>query len=384
MSQPLIPVYRPWMGIEEAEATHRPILSGWVTQGPEVAAFEKEFADYVGSQHAVAVANCTVALHLALLVAGVTCGDEVITVSHSYIATANAIRYLGATPVFVDIELDSLNLDPTLLAPALTPKTKAILVVHQIGMPANLEPILTFARKHELIVVEDAACAVGSEIQWQGEWQKIGRPHGDMACFSFHPRKLLTTGDGGMITTSNPQWVERLRRLRQHSMSVSDVVRHGSSKVIREAFPELGYNYRLTDIQAAVGRVQLGRLPELLERRRAQVEYYRENLPLRFQNQPGWARSNWQSVGVHLDSQWDQQEVMQHLLDAGISARRGIMNAHREEAYPAGSWRGGPLVLSERAQDEYILLPLFHEITQAEQDRVISALQKLPQLLKKS
>lgn len=380
MKEPLIPVYRPWLGIEEAQATHEPILSGWVTQGPQVAAFEKEFADYVEADNAIAVANCTVALHLALLVAGVTAGDEVITVSHSYIATANSIRYLNAIPVFVDIQLSTLNMNPDLLEKARTEKSKAILVVHQIGMPADMESILNFAKRHNLAVVEDAACAVGSEILWNGEWQKIGRPHADLACFSFHPRKLLTTGDGGMITTSNPVWVERLRRLRQHSMSVSDVVRHGSSKVIREGYPELGFNYRLTDIQASVGRVQLSRLPQLLARRRAQVEVYRQNLaglPLTFQEQPSWARSNYQSVGIHVDPRFSQDEVMQRLLDLGISARRGIMNAHREEAYPADTWRGGPLPESERAQDQYILLPLFHELSEADQDRVIAALRQI-------
>ena len=376
----MIPVYRPWLGEEEALATHAPILSGWVTQGPEVAAFENEFRAYVGAEHAVAVSNCTVALHLALLVAGVEAGDEVITVSHSYIATANSVRYTGATPVFVDVDVTTMNMDPALLAGALSPRSKAILLVHQIGMPADLERILAFATEHNLVVIEDAACAIGSEILWKGEWQKIGRPHGQLACFSFHPRKLLTTGDGGMITSSNPEWIERLRRLRQHSMSVSDVVRHGSAKVIREGYPELGYNYRMTDIQAAVGRVQLSRLPALLQRRRAQVEVYRQGLlglPLTFQSQAPWALSNWQSVAVRLQEGWDQTQVMQQLLDRGISARRGIMNAHREDAYPPGTWRGAVLTASEMAQDRYILLPLFHEMSESDQQRVIHALHEI-------
>ena len=181
------------------------ILSGWVTQGPEVAAFEREFAEYVGAPHACAVSNCTTALHLALLAVGVGAGDEVITVSHSFIATANAIRYCGATPVFVDIEPGTLNMDPALIEPAITERTKAILCVHQLGMPCDLARIVEIGRRRGIPVIEDAACAIGSEILWNGRWEKIGKPHGDIACFSFHPRKVITTGDGGMLTTANPE-----------------------------------------------------------------------------------------------------------------------------------------------------------------------------------
>src|SRR5262249_48365714 len=157
----------------------------------------KEFAAYVGCAHATAVSNCTTALHLALLAVGVGAGDEVITVSHSYIATANSIRYCGAKPVFVDVEPVTFNMDPELIAPAITSKTKAILLVHQIGMPANLEAIIAVAKQHNLAVIEDAACAIGSEVMWEGQWEKVGRTRGDIACFSFHPRKIVSTGDGG-------------------------------------------------------------------------------------------------------------------------------------------------------------------------------------------
>ena len=260
-----IPIAKPWVGALELEAVKRPLLSGWLTQGPEVAAFEKEFADYVGAKYACAVSNCTTALHLALLAAGVQPGDQVITVSHSFIATANSIRYCGALPVFIDIEPNTFNVDPELIEKRINERTRAILCVHQIGMPCDLEKIVAIARRHHVAVIEDAACAVGSEILWDAAWEKIGRPRGDVACFSFHPRKLLTTGDGGMITTSNPEWDRKFRLWRQHSMSIPDMARHHAKQVVFESYLEAGYNYRMTDIQAAVGREQLKRLPEMIE-----------------------------------------------------------------------------------------------------------------------
>jgi perosamine synthetase len=281
-----IPIAKPWLGEAEAEAASRAILSGWVTQGPEVAAFEQEFATYVGANSACAVSNCTTALHLALLAVGVQPGDEVITVSHSYIATANSIRYCGAIPVFVDIEPQTYNINPMLienvisdrLQRGIAERTRAILIVHQIGMPCDLKAILDIAHRYNLPVIEDAACAIGSEILWDGNWEKIGKPHGDIACFSFHPRKVITTGDGGMLTTNNPQWDQQFRLWRQHGMSIPDTVRHGAKQVIFESYPMLGYNYRMTDIQAAVGREQLKRLPEIVERRRYLAQQYQEKL----------------------------------------------------------------------------------------------------------
>ena len=388
----MIPITKPMLGENEAEAARRVILSGWTSQGPEVAAFEREFAEYVGAPHACAVSSCTTALHLALLAIGVQPEDEVITVSHSYIATANVIRYCGATPVFVDIEPDTFNLDPKQIEGAVTDRTRAILCVHQIGMPCDLAAILEIARRHSLPVVEDAACAIGSEILWQGRWEKIGKPQADVACFSFHPRKVISTGDGGMITTANAEWDAKFRLLRQHGMSVPDTVRHGASQVIFESYPIVGYNFRMTDIQAAVGREQLKRLPEIVGKRRELASRYKSLLSeipgLGLPVEPDWARSTWQSFCVRLPIGSDQRQVMQSMLDAGVATRRGVMCAHREVAYPANTWYCAGrtegcactagfcqrLRHSQEAQDHTIILPLFPQMSLEQQDYVVKAL----------
>ncbi|MBB3976622.1 dTDP-4-amino-4,6-dideoxygalactose transaminase [Rhizobium azooxidifex] len=378
----MIPIAKPMLDEREVEAVRRVVLSGWVTQGPEVATFENEFATFVGADHACAVSNCTTALHLALKVVGVGPGDEVVTVSHSFIATANAVRYCGAVPVFVDIEENGFNIDPDRIEAAITPKTKAILCVHQFGMPCDLEKIVAIGQKHSIPVVEDAACASGSEILWQGNWEKIGKPHGDVACFSFHPRKLLTTGDGGMLTTANADYDAKFRLWRQHGMSVTDAVRHGSKQVIFESYPELGYNYRMTDMQAAIGRVQLARLPDLIEARRRMAELYRKGLAeipgVEAPGEPPWARTNWQSYCVRLAEGLDQLQVMQTLLDRGVSTRRGIMNSHREPAYadPSTHRVSGSLENSVAAQERCIVLPLFAQMTEADVATVLDELRQ--------
>jgi dTDP-4-amino-4,6-dideoxygalactose transaminase len=389
-----IPVARPLLGEEEADAARRAILSGWITQGPEVAAFEQEFAAAVGAPHACAVSSCTAALHVALVACAIAPRDEVITVSHSFIATANAIRYCGATPVFVDVEPGTFNIDATLIEGAIGPRTKAILAVHQLGMPCDLPAILGIARRHGLRVIEDAACAAGSEISDGGHWERIGKPHGDIACFSFHPRKLLSTGDGGMLTTSDSELDARFRLLRQHGMSVPDSVRHNATEIVFEEYRVLGFNYRMTDIQAAIGREQIKRLPVIVARRRTLAARYDAGLGgtpgITVPAEPSWARSNWQSYAIRVEA-GRQRAIMQRLLDESISTRRGVMNAHREAAYPPHTWRAGapggpaavaeasavkegpPLRHSEEARDSAIVLPLFHELTQTDQDRVIDA-----------
>ncbi len=396
-----IPVAKPVLGEEEAAAARRAILSGWVVMGPEVAAFEKEFAEMVGATQAVACSSGTAALHLALMALDLGPGDEVITVSHSFIATANAVRYVGATPIFVDVEPETGNLNPDLVPAAITPKTKAILAAHQLGMPCDLPRLLALAQDHHLHLIEDAACAVGSEVRMDkeveggglgvadpfppplkspspGGWEPIGRPRGVLATFSFHPRKIITTGDGGMITGSDPALMERLAQLRTHSMSLSTAERHQAGKVVFEEYLEVGYNYRLSDIQGAIGREQLKRLPSLLESRRHLGRRYQEKLAgypwLALPQEPPWARSNWQSYWVTLTPACprDQEAVMQALKEEGIHTRRGVMCAHREPAYRDFPLRF-PLPVSEYLQDRSIILPLYPGMTDSDQDRVIAA-----------
>jgi perosamine synthetase len=375
----VIPIAMPVLEKAEAEAAHQAVLSGWVSQGPQVAAFEREFAASVGAPHACAVSNCTTALHLALLAVDVGPGDEVITASHSFIATANSIRYCGANPVFVDIDPFTYNLDPQCVADAVTSRTRAILAVHQMGMPCDLYALMAVAGRHDIALIEDAACAAGSQVRTNGEWEWIGKPHGQIACFSFHPRKVITTGEGGMLTTSDPELDRKFRLSRHHGMNVPDTVRHGSQHVIFEDYLVIGFNYRMTDVQAAVGRKQLERLPVLVSRRRALAARYDELLGniegLGLPFEPDWARSNWQSYCVRLPDHVDQKAVMQSLLDQGIATRRGIMCSHREAPY-SGDKQRHDLRQSELAQDHSILLPIYTQMTEHDLERIAAALRR--------
>jgi perosamine synthetase len=399
----VIPITKPCIGEEEAIAAKEAILSGWVTQGPRVKAFEDAFADYVGADFACAVSSCTTALHLALIAVGVKPGDIVITVSHSFIATANAVRYCSAEPVFVDIDLNTLNMDPDdlrrcllqdceehggrlyyrnvdRLAAGESPlrtlinnsapvsnrlgRIACILPVHQMGLPCDIAEIVSIAKDFALPVIEDAACAVGSEVSFDGgkTWDKIGRPHGDIACFSFHPRKILTTGDGGMITTNDPKFDNTFRLLRQHGMTISDTVRHRSNKVVFEEYVTTAFNYRLTDIQAAMGIEQLKKIDSILNERRRLAGCYEEflgNIPhIELPRPKHTVLPNWQSYPVRLleAAPCNQYEFMQTLLKKGISSRRGIMNGHQELPYIDAGWS---LPKSENSRDWIILLPLY-------------------------
>jgi perosamine synthetase len=369
----MIPVAKPYLREEEAKAAYDTILTGWITQGPRVQEFEEKFAIYTGARFAVAVSNCTTALHLSMIVAGVKAGDEVICPSLSYIATANSIMYVGAKPVFAEIDPVTMNIDPVDAEKRITARTKAILVVHQVGLPCDIDAFIALAKKHNIQLIEDAACAAGSAYKER----KIGS-HSSLVCFSFHPRKVLTTGDGGMITTDNEEFYNRLKLLRQHGMSVSDRVRHNSDKVIFEEHVEVGYNYRMTDIQAAVGLKQLERLDWLVAERRKIAEKYIQAFSdikgLRMPVEPEGYFSNWQSFVVYVDASAPifRNNLMQGLLNDGISTRRGIMTSHREKAYAffAGETN---LPVSENVSDNSIILPLYVPMSESETDSVIAS-----------
>jgi len=368
----VIPFARPTLGEEEIEAIRSVIDSGWVTQGPKVSQFERTFSELTGSGAAVAVSSCTTALHLALIASGVGRGDEVVVPSMSFIATANAVVHAGGTPVFAEVDPKTYNLDLADVERRITDKTKAILLVHQLGLPANISEFQDLAKEHDLELVEDAACAIGSTY--------AGSPiggHRDLTCFSFHPRKLLTTGDGGMITTPTEESAVFLRRLRQHGMSVADVERHSSPIVVREEYLEIGFNYRLTDIQAAMGLVQLERLPSILRERELRRRWYDELLApfdwIGCPVVPGNRTWNVQTYAVRLHG-FDaarRDRVMQELRDREIATRPGVMTAHREPAY---QHLGVSLPTSEMASDGSLALPLFNELTQSQAERVTMAL----------
>ncbi|MEU5310398.1 DegT/DnrJ/EryC1/StrS family aminotransferase [Streptomyces sp. NPDC021562] len=375
MSTDRVPVMIPWLGAEEARAASDAVLSGWVAQGPRVAAFEKAFAERVGAEHGIAVSSCTTALHLSLVALGIGPGDEVVVPSLSFIATANAVRYVGAEPVFADVDPATANLTRDTVDAVRTARTRAVLAVHQGGVPADVHTLRAACADWDLPLVEDAACAIGSTVD--------GKPVGHgalLAAWSFHPRKVVTTGEGGMITTDDAEWAARLRRLREHGMNASAAERHASNRPVLESYLEVGFNYRMTDIQAAVGLVQLGKLDAMITRRRELAARYDALLhdvpgltPVR---DPAYGQSNFQSYWVLLDEDFPlgRDDLLGALSEAGVSARRGIMAAHLEPAY--ADHPHGPLPVTERISRDSLILPLFHTMTEAQQDRVVAALRE--------
>lgn len=371
-----LPIAKPYLTADEAQGAYDVILTNWVTQGPKVQEFEEKFAAYVGSKYAVAVSNCTTALHLAMIVAGVKEGDEVICPSMSYIATANSVKYAGAKPVFAEVGPD-YNIDIEHVKALITPKTKAILIVHQIGIPSDIDAYSKLCKEKNLVLIEDAACAAGSSYKGK----KIGS-HSDLVCFSFHPRKVITTGDGGMISTNREDYSTRLKLLRQHGMSVNDRVRHASDKIIFEEHVEVGYNYRMTDIQAAVGIKQLEKLDMIVEARRKIAERYNEafkNIPqIELYKENTDHHVNYQSYVIFIKPgvKLTRNAFMEAMNAEGVSTRRGVMTTHREPAYEK-ECKGLKLPKSEFYSDNSVVLPLFYPMTNEEIERVISTVRKI-------
>jgi dTDP-4-amino-4,6-dideoxygalactose transaminase len=379
VAKKIIHIAQPKMGKEEWEALKAPLESGWLTQGPQVGAFEKLFAEKHEVKHALAVSNCTTALHLSLLALGIGEGDEVIVPSFTWVSTANAVLYCRATPVFIDIETATFNLDITQLRNKISTKTKAIIAVHLFGLCVNINAIKQ-AFPH-LKIIEDAACAAGAGY--------FGRPAGglgNIGCFSFHPRKSITTGEGGMITTNDDALAEMINMLRNHGASVSEEQRHLGPKPYRLAeYNLLGYNYRMTDLQGAVGLVQLKKLEGFINERNEWANYYSTQLKdipwLLTPGVPEGYKHGWQSYVLMIDesrSPMKRNEIMERLMEKGVSTRPGTHAVHML-GYYATSFHINPSDFpSSYAANEYSMsIPLHNCMSREDFEYVAESLKSL-------
>jgi perosamine synthetase len=363
---------RPCFGEAEAEAAAAVVRSGWVVGGPRLAEFERRFAKLCGADHAIGVSSWTTGAFLVLHAWGIGPGDEVIVPSLTFIASVNIIRHVGATPVFAETDPATYNIDPNDAARRISDRTRVIMPVDQLGLPCDIDAIGALARRHGLRVLDDAACAFGSF--------NMGRPVGalaDATVFSLHARKVVTTAEGGMIATDDAALAERLRRLRHQGMSLSDYARHAGPPTQFESYPEIGYNHRITDIQAAIGLAQLDRLDDILERRRAVAARYGAHLSghpaLIAPHVPPGLTHNWQSYQIRLreDAGLSRSTVMDRLFEMGIPTRRGVMASHLEPPYRRDATS---LPLTEVTAASTLQLPMHPELTPEQQDRVLTAL----------
>jgi dTDP-4-amino-4,6-dideoxygalactose transaminase len=381
-----IPITKPFFGPEELRAVQLPLESGWVVQGPFVRQFEERFAAFTGARYAVATSSCTTALHIAVAALGLQPGDEVLVPAFTWIATANVVEYMGARPVFCDIDLATFNVDVAQLASLITPRTVGIIPVHLFGLCADMQAILELARRHGLWVVEDAACAFGA---WY-HGQHAGTL-GDAGCFSFHPRKSITTGEGGMLTTARADLDDLARSLRDHGASRSDLARHhGKAGFLLAEYNHLGYNVRMTDIQAALGCAQMERARWLLAERARRAQRYDALLAdcawLARPRVPAGYIHGWQSyvclfrpeeptlANVERLHAW-RNAVMLRLEERGIATRQGthapVIQGYYAQKYSLRPEQFPQAYLADRLS---VSLPLYAQMTDAEQDLVCASL----------
>lgn len=382
-----INIAEPCLGDSEWEAVKEPIDTGWLTQGSKVKEFETKFAKKHGVKYAYATTSCTTALHLALVALGVTRGDVVIVPSFTWIATANVVEYCSATPVFCDSHLDTYNMDVEKLAALLEKfagegkRVKAVIPVHLFGLMADMEPILELSEKYGFSVVEDAACAAGAMYE-----KKYAGGFGDLGCFSFHPRKIITTGEGGMCTTNAPELAERISCLRSHGATASEEQRHSSnSPYLMADFNVLGFNYRMSDLQGAVGSVQIDKLDGFIEERRKWAAYYNEKLKsldwLIPPTEPDKCRHSYQAYVCRIDTKkirFMRNEVMKKMQDAGIGTRAGTHAVH-ELGYYKGKYgiRQEDYPVAAELYANTISLPLHNKMEKEDYDYVINVLSNL-------
>lgn len=383
-----IPIAKPFFGEEELAAVVEPLKSGWIVQGPRVAEFERLFATYTGAPHAVAASNCTTALHMAVAALGLQPGDEVIVPAFTWVSTANVVEYMGAKPVFCDIDLATYNIDVRKIEPLITERTVGLLPVHLFGLCADMDPILDLARTHGLWVVEDAACAFGA---WYGG--RHAGTMGDIGCFSFHPRKSITTGEGGMITTARDDVARKTRSLRDHGASRSDLARHqAASAFLLADYDDLGYNYRMTDLQAAVGCVQMSRAAAILDGRRQRARIYDEALQsvewLRAPVVPeGYVHGYQAYVCLFRPEELSlanlprietaRNRIMTELENEGIATRQGThaaaLTGYYRRKYGTVPDQFPNAAIAEGAT---LTLPLYPQMTDGEQDEVCERLRR--------